>query len=203
MQEEQEEMIKTGKPEKRRPSGFKNGVIIGLVLGLLITGIGAGVGIRAYANLTNNYVIFGPQGVKQTAKDNVLDQAAIKKVDELLSYIDLYYNDSYKEKDIRNAIYKGTLSGLGDPYSVYYTVDEYKDLQTSTNGNYYGIGAALSQNAKTMEVTVVKVYEGTPAEEAGLKNGDEILSVDKYEATSMELSNLVKRYGEKRGQKSI
>ena len=41
MQEEQEEMIKTGKPEKRRPSGFKNGVIIGLVLGLLITGIGA------------------------------------------------------------------------------------------------------------------------------------------------------------------
>ena len=30
--EEQEEMIKTGKPEKRRPSGFKNGVIIGLVL---------------------------------------------------------------------------------------------------------------------------------------------------------------------------
>ena len=112
MQEEQEEMIKTGKPEKRRLSGFKNGVIIGLVLGLLITGIGAGVEIRAYANLTNNYVIFGPQGVKQTAKDNVLDQAAIKKVDELLSYIDLYYNDSYKEKDIR------------------YTVDEYKDLQT-------------------------------------------------------------------------
>lgn len=43
---------------KRRPSGFKNGVIIGLVLGLLITGISAGVGIRAYANLTNNYVIF-------------------------------------------------------------------------------------------------------------------------------------------------
>ena len=81
MQEEQEEMIKTGKPEKRRPSGFKNGVIIGLVLGLLITGIGTGVGIRAYANLTNNYVIFGPQGVKQTAKDNVLDQAAIKKVE--------------------------------------------------------------------------------------------------------------------------
>ena len=201
MQEEQEEMIKTGKTEKRRPSGFKNGVIIGLVLGLLITGIGAGVGIRAYANLTNNYVIFGPQGVKQTAKDNVLDQAAIKKVDELLSYIDLYYNDSYKEKDICNAIYKGTLSGLGDPYSVYYTADEYKDLQTSTNGNYYGIGAALSQNAKTMEVTVVKVYEGTPAEEAGLKNGDEILSVDKYEATSMELSNLVKKIRGKEGTK--
>ena len=158
MQEEQEEMIKTGKPEKRRPSGFKNGVIIGLVLGLLITGIGAGVGIRAYANLTNNYVIFGPQGVKQTAKDNVLDQAAIKKVDELLSYIDLYYNDSYKEKDIRNAIYKGTLSGLGDPYSVYYTVDEYKDLQTSTNGNYYGILISQTKEVLGFINTICRVF---------------------------------------------
>lgn len=157
MQEEQEEMIKTGKPEKRRPAGFKNGVIIGLVLGLLITGIGAGVGIRAYANLTNNYVIFGPQGVKQTAKDNVLDQAAIKKVDELLSYIDLYYNDSYKEKDIRNAIYKGTLSGLGDPYSVYYTVDEYKDLQTSTNGKLlWNRCGAFTEGKEPMEVTWLK-----------------------------------------------
>ena len=52
-----------------------------------------------------------------------------------------------------------------------------------------------------MEVTVVKVYEGTPAEEAGLKNGDEILSVDKYEATSMELSNLVKKIRGKEGTK--
>ena len=81
--------------------------------------------------------------------------------------IDLYYNDSYKEKDIRNAIYKGTLSGLGDPYSVYYTVDEYKDLQTSTNGNYYGIGAALSQNVKTMEVTVVKSVRGNTGRGSG------------------------------------
>ena len=201
MQEEQEEVMRTEQGEKKRPRGFRNGVIIGLVLGLLITGIGAGVGIHVYTNTTNNYLIFGPQGVKQTAKDQVLDQTAIKKVDELLSYIDLYYNDSYKEKDIRNAIYKGTLSGLGDPYSVYYTADEYKDLQTSTNGNYYGIGAALSQNAKTMAVTIVKVYEGTPAEKAGLKNGDEILSVDKYEATSMELSNLVKKIRGEEGTK--
>ena len=57
------------------------------------------------------------------------------------------------------------------------------------------------RNVKTMEVTVVKVYEGTPAEEAGLKNGDEILSVDKYEATSMELSNLVKKIRGKEGTK--
>lgn len=43
-----------------------------------------------------------------------------------------------------------------------------------------------------MEVTVSKVYEGTPAEEAGLEKNDQILMVDDIDATSMELTNLVK-----------
>ena len=103
----------------------------------------------------------------------------------------MYYNDDYDEEDIRNAIYAGTLEGLGDPYSVYYTADEYKDMQINTSGNYYGIGAALSQDAKTKEVTISKVYEGTPAEEAGLKDGDQIIKVNDTESTSKELSALV------------
>lgn len=193
----QGEILET-EPKKRRrrrggSGGWQRGMAFGVILGLLLVGIGAGAGTYAYTNLTGNYIIFGPQGVKQTPKGDVFNEATIKKVNELMSYIDLYYKDSYDEADIRDAIYKGTLSGLGDPYSVYYTKDEYKDLQISTNGNYYGIGAALSQDAKTMEVTVAKVYAGTPAEKAGLLDGDEILQVDDYEATSMELSSLVKK----------
>lgn len=187
------EEIVTNEPKKKKKSLFKNGLVYGLILGIVLTAAVSCVGMRIYSNVSGNYLVIGPMGVKQTQKDEVLDEATIKKVDELLSYIDLYYNDSYEESDIRDAIYKGTLSGLSDPYSVYYTADEYKDLQITTQGNYYGIGAALSQNAKTMEVTISKVYEGTPAEQAGLKDGDEIVKVDDYEATSMELSNLVKK----------
>ena len=146
-----------------------------------------------YANTTGNYLIISPKGVTQTSNNKVLNRKTISKIEELLAYIDLYYNDEYDANDVRDAIYEGTLSGLGDPYSVYYTADDYKDLQISTSGNYYGIGAGLSQNAKTMEVTVLKVYEGTPAEDAGLEDGDQILKVDDVEATSMELSNLVKK----------
>lgn len=40
----------------------------------------------------------------------------------------------------------GVMEGLNDPYSVYYTADEYKELQISTTGTYYGIGAALKQD---------------------------------------------------------
>ena len=149
------------------------------------------VGAHVYTSSTNQYLIISPSGIKQTAKSDILTNKTVKKIDELMSYIDLYYNDDYDEEDIRNAIYAGTLEGLGDPYSVYYTADEYKDMQINTSGNYYGIGAALSQDAKTKEVTISKVYEGTPAEEAGLKDGDQIIKVNDTESTSKELSALV------------
>ena len=59
------------------------------------------------------------------------------------------------------------MEGLDDPYSVYYTKEEYIDSQISTSGVYYGIGAGLSQDVKTMEVTVSKADRGTPSDEAG------------------------------------
>lgn len=186
-----EETGKQKKPRKRKNFGF--GLILGIVIGCLVLGIGGVAGMGIYANTTGNYLIISPKGVTQTSDNKVLNRKTIGKIEELLAYIDLYYNDEYDADDVRDAIYEGTLSGLGDPYSVYYTADDYKDLQISTSGNYYGIGAGLLQNAKTMEVTVSKVYEGTPAEDAGLEDGDQILKVDDVEATSMELSNLVKK----------
>ena len=176
--------------QKKRP-GFGSGMFVGFLLGVLLLGIGVTVGAHVYTSSTNQYLIISPSGIKQTEKSDILTNKTVKKIDELMSYIDLYYNDDYDEDDIRNAIYAGTLEGLGDPYSVYYTADEYKDMQINTSGNYYGIGAALSQDAKTKEVTISKVYEGTPAEEAGLKDGDQIIKVNDTESTSKELSALV------------
>ena len=196
--EENEQLYNTAEPQDIKPAkvkkhrSFGQGIAIGLLLGCLILGIGAYVGLCLYADTTGNYLIISPKGTAKTSDNKVLNKKTIGKIEELLAYIDLYYNDEYDADDVRDAIYEGTLSGLGDPYSVYYTADDYKDLQITTSGNYYGIGAALAQNANTMEVTVSKVYEGTPAEKAGLLDGDQILKVDDIEATSTELSNLVK-----------
>ena len=182
----------TPQPKPKKRKSFRQGMILGIVIGCLVLGIGGFVGLGIYANSTGNYLIISPKGLTQTSDNQVLNRKTVKKIEELLAYIDLYYNDEYDAEDVRDAIYKGTMSGLGDPYSVYYTADDYKDLQISTSGNYYGIGAGLAQNANTMEVRVSKVYEGTPAEKAGLQDGDQILKVDDIEATSMELSELVK-----------
>ena len=176
---------------QKKRSGFGSGMFVGFLLGILLLGIGVTVGVHVYTTSTNQYLVISPSGVKKTSESNILTNKTVKKIDELMNYIDLYYNDDCDEDDIRNAIYAGTLEGLGDPYSVYYTADEYKDMQISTSGKYYGIGAALGQDAKTKEVTISKVYEGTPAEEAGLRDGDQIVKVNDTVSTSEELSDLV------------
>ena len=178
---------------QKKRSAFGSGMFVGFLLGILLLGIAVTVGVHVYTTSTNQYLVISPSGVKKTAESNILTNKTVKKIDELMNYIDLYYNDDCDEDDIRNAIYAGTLEGLGDPYSVYYTADEYKDMQISTSGKYYGIGAALGQDAKTKEVTISKVYEGTPAEEAGLRDGDQIVKVNDTVSTSEELSDLVQK----------
>ena len=175
------------KVKKKRGFGF------GLVAGILVTLVAGFIGTALYTRISGNYLVLGKQKVGVTGHSYVMNQETLDRVEELIAYMDLYYYDQYDAKAIQDAIYEGTLSGLNDPYSVYYTADEYADLQVTTTGTYYGIGAGLSQNVKTMEVTVTKVYAGTPSEEAGLRNGDMILMVDDIEATSMELTNLVKK----------
>ena len=136
-------------------------------------------------------------------KNTVLNDATMQKVALLQDTIDSYYLDADQidSKKLANGLYSGMLESLEDPYSVYYTKEQLNDLMDDTEGIYYGIGAYISTNTDLKRPVISGIISGTPAEEAGLKNGDEILSVDKYEATSMELSNLVKKIRGKEGTK--
>lgn len=71
----------------------------------------------------------------------------------------------------------GTLKSLDDPYTVYIDPQHLKAFeQWLSGGSYYGIGAALRKTPKGL--TITRVFAGTPAEKAGLKPGDTIVSVD-------------------------
>lgn len=172
---------------KKKSPGFGSGMIAGMLL-MLVIAIG---GIKLYCTLSEQSLIIGSSSVTVTAGTDILDDDAISKLGELTSYISLYYYEDYEVSEIQESLYKGLLEGLGDAYSVYYTEDEYESLQITTTGSYYGIGAGLSQDSETMEVTIVTVYENTPAEEAGLLEGDKILYVNEIEATSVDLNDLV------------
>lgn len=115
------------------------------------------------------------------------------KLGTLLSIIDKYYYQDVDADALVNGIYKGVVEGLDDPYSEYYTAEEFNDLMVSLTGNYSGIGALLQKNMDTGLVSITKVYEGTPAEKAGLLAGDIIVSADGHLSTDEKLDAFVQR----------
>jgi carboxyl-terminal processing protease len=70
----------------------------------------------------------------------------------------------------------GTLKTLKDPYTVYLTPRETRELEEKQDGEYSGIGATLRKTKQGLEIT--GVFDGSPAKAAGLKRGDVIVSVD-------------------------
>jgi peptidase, S41 family len=93
---------------------------------------------------------------------------------------------------VEDGIYAGMMNGLDDPYTVYYTKEEYKALNEDTEGKYSGIGASVSQNPKTKIITIVNVFDNSPAKEGGLLPGDIIYKIDGEEVTGTDLDVLVK-----------
>lgn len=63
-----------------------------------------------------------------------------------------------------------------DPYCEFYTEEDQSDFKTMTTGEYGGIGALIQQRGDT--VIIANPYEGRPAQEAGVRVGDAILSID-------------------------
>ena len=181
--------------EKKNGSTVK-GVVIGVIATLLI----CWTGINVACMVTGTQILITDKN-SDGEGSGILDSDTVTKINELSAYMNLYYYDDIDDTDLKDGLYTGLVSGLGDKYSVYYNAEDYQALQVSTTGQYYGIGAGLTQDKDTMVVTINKVYEGTPSETAGLKKDDVIISVEDTDATSMEVSELVKLIRGEKGTK--
>ena len=111
-------------------------------------------------------------------------EAKFKKIEKMIDQYYLY-SDDVKQEDLEDAVYAGFLSALNDPYTVYYNEEE------STSGEYSGIGAAMMQNVQTGEITITTVYEDSPAEKAGLLEGDILYQVDDHKIEDQDTSEVV------------
>lgn len=176
------------KKEKKRNKAFKKGVLTGILCTILILGaVVAGVAIYFARSL-------GSLG---------LEGFSLGKLKYITGLINYYYYEDPDPKALGEGVYKGVMEGLKDPYSVYYTKNEYEDMMIDTTGNYAGIGAVLSKNIETGQVTVISIYKGTPAEKAGLQAGDIIVSVDGHRGESEELDSFVRHIRGEEGTKIV
>ncbi|HHW03050.1 MAG TPA: S41 family peptidase [Thermoanaerobacterales bacterium] len=103
------------------------------------------------------------------------------------------YVNEIKDLDLIRGAVKGMVESLDDPYSEYFSPEDFKNFNDSTSGNFGGIGVVIT--SKDKYVTIVSVIDGTPAQKAGLRAGDRIVEVDGKDVTGLstaEVSNLIK-----------
>ena len=117
---------------------------------------------------------------------NFATEMKLEALEEMIEETYLY-SDEIDKDALRESLIKGYVEGLGDPYTVYYDEEETKSLLESTSGEFGGIGVGISQNQETGVITFTTVYEGSPGEAAGLKDGDILYKVDGEDITSQDL----------------
>lgn len=117
------------------------------------------------------------------------DLGFLNKLNSLEYMIDAYYLEDADRKTLEEGVYTGLIYGLGDPYSRYYTAEEYAEENSVTQGEYVGIGILMQQNEEG-GVRIIECYEGGPGDLAGLKPDDIISSVDGKDITEKTVSEI-------------
>ena len=115
---------------------------------------------------------------------------SLKEFENVQDIIDKYYLHDYNMEDVQYAGLKAMVASLGDPYSVYYTPEEFKSFTQSSTGEYNGVGMGLSIDKATGLAVVSYFIEGSSAQAAGIQVGDYIVSVDGQDVTGKTLQEL-------------
>lgn len=168
--------------KKLYKKGIRTGAAIGALSVLLVCAIAVGI------IFSLNY----ERKVKADRTTLALGDNVTSKINELTGIVDSLFLYDYDKDEMADNIYKAVMSSLDDPYSKYYTAEEYKELSASTEGVYYGIGATVTLNDDGY-VRIVQTQEGSPAEEAGILAEDVITEVAGENVKGMKLDDIVSR----------
>lgn len=186
--------------EKKNKNRFWKGVLVGALVtafaGLVIVGIAAGISIIGHTVMDGQSMAGIIESSGNPEEEALNLQRIGNKLDLLEQVVDDYFlfEEDVDTEQMEAGIYKGMLAGLEDPYTTYYTAEEYRAMTEETEGVYCGIGVQVSQNLETGIITILRVFPGSPAEEAGLKKGDILYKVGALDVYDQELDTLVSQY---------
>lgn len=90
-----------------------------------------------------------------------------------------------------NGAVSGMVNALGDPYTVFMNADQSKSFDAELEGSITGIGAEVG--IKNNRVIIVAPIDNSPAEKAGIKAQDTILTIDGTDTTGMDLNTAVSK----------
>lgn len=132
------------------------------------------------------------------------DMTFSDKMDRMSRLVDKYYINDYDEKKMEDAALSAYAAEIDDPYTGYINSDNYAAMMESMGGDYEGIGVEVY--IEDGLITVMTVFENSPAKKAGILKGDKIIAVEGEKADEsnyQESINTIKGVGAPEGDKDV
>ena len=163
---------------------FWSGILVGLLIAagmLLLIFMGSSV-----------YTLFTGKAI---ASESLVDKDVQTKLEMLNSMMDknfLEYSDTLASTSRTEGMYKGLVSSLGDPYSEYFTEEEFNQELEEDSGVFGGIGVQISEDIEKGQFYAESfIGKHSPAQEAGMQEKDVFFKVDGLTVKGMSLDELV------------
>src|SRR5579862_8547742 len=132
----------------------------------------------------------GVAGCGAPAADPTIGAGDLGLIEATMQQVEKSYVVPVQPDQLVNGALKGMLSKL-DPHSDYMTEHEYKELMSTTSGQFGGVGIEISVEEGVPQV--ISAIEGTPAAAAGIEPGDRIVKADGQAIVGMDIGEVVRR----------
>lgn len=169
----------------------KKKTVIWVIVALLVT--------NSITFFASNIISLGVGDKFIVSKSDYNLLSEFSKVFVIKDILEQKYVDKVDENKLVEGAAKGIADGLGDPYTVYMSPQEYESFSINTEGTYQGIG--LEVEMLNNKVTAVAPIDDTPSEKAGIKTGDVIVGVDGKSISGKSLDDVVALLKGKAGTK--
>jgi carboxyl-terminal processing protease len=135
--------------------------------GILVLAVSAASGLGLY--------LADGDSVDKGGDDDSLSWEQARLFAEVMERVKQDYVQPVDDAELLDSAIRGMVSGL-DAHSEFLDEEEYRDIRISTSGHYSGVGIEVT--TEDSELKVIAPIDDTPAQRAGIRSGDTILSVD-------------------------
>lgn len=163
-------------------------ISLGLCISLIIISITATFAVTmVLSKQIYNGIISGISSRSQTYD-------SLEEISEIINAY--YYGSDEKSNKLNASLVNGYVESLGDSNSVYLNASDYAEYTSMLEGGFTGIGVETAYDYQKGSFVVTHVYEGSPAEKAGLKSLDVITAIDNQTVTMGNYAQLSEKlYG--------
>ena len=162
----------------KKPNGALIAVIVCMIL-VMISSIGLGYALH-------DRIAFGSGPTFKTL------QEMAGKVEKYFYFYDEKQKD---EGQLIDGALRGMIKSLDDPYAAYYTQEEYDALLAEDEGNYTGLGISVGAPDESGS-TILEIYAGSPADQAGVRKGDVITAVNGKQTGGLSMDEFLLLFSE-------